>query len=370
MDQVKYWVGFNKVSRIGPVRLQMLLDRFGDAGTAWNAPPLELARAGLDRTPMQNLLKLRAELDLDAEMRRIESAGVQVLTTQDDAYPRLLRQIDQPPPVLYVKGTLRSEDEWAVAIVGTRHMKASGVEMTRYLAGDLARNRITVVSGLARGIDTEAHRSALDAGGRTIAVLGSGLDVIYPYENAALAKDIAACGALVSEFPLGTKPERTHFPQRNRIISGLSLGTLITQAGVGSGAMITAHFALNQGREVFAVPGSPLDRGFSGTNRMIQQGEAKLVVCAQDVLEELNLSMISQQAEMRAIAPENETEAALLHHLSEEPVHVDDLRRASGLPIAQVSATLALLELKGLVRQTGGMQYVLAREARPAYSLE
>jgi len=370
MDQVKYWVGFNMVRGIGPARLQALLNRFGDAQTAWNAPPFELARTELGRAPLQNLLKLRAEIDLDAELRRLEDAGVQVLTTQDDGYPRLLRQIDQPPPVLYVKGSLRPEDEWAVAIVGTRHTKASGVEMTRYLAGDLARNRITVVSGLARGIDSEAHRSALDAGGRTIAVLGSGIDVIYPFENAALAKDIAASGALVSEFALGTKPERCNFPARNRIISGLSLGTLVAQAGESSGALITARFALDQGREVFAVPGSPLDRGYSGTNRLIQQGEAKLVVRAQDVLEELNLSMISQQAEMRAVVPENETEAVLLQHLSEEPVHVDDLRRASGLPIAQVSATLALLELKGLVRQTGGMQYVVARESRPAYSLD
>ena len=370
MEHVKYWVGMNMVRGIGSVRLQTLLDHFGDAQIAWNAPAPELARAGLERAPLQNLLSLRAKLDLDAEMQRIQDAGARVLTLLDDDYPRLLREIHQPPPVLYMKGSLRPEDEWAVAVVGTRHTKATGVEMTNYLAGDLARNGVTIVSGLARGIDTVAHRAALQAGGRTIAVLGSGIDVIYPYENAGLARDIAASGAVLSEFPLGTQPERNNFPPRNRIISGLSLGTLVTQAGETSGALITIHFALEQGREVFAVPGSPLDRGFSGTNRLIQQGEAKLVQHAQDVLEELNLTMLSQQAEVRAVVPENETEALLLQHLSEEPLHVDEVGRASGLPIAQVSATLALLELKGLVRQTGGMHYVRAREATPPYRVE
>ncbi len=370
LEHVKYWVGMNKARGIGAVRLQRLLDHFGDAQTAWNAPATELARAGLERAPLQNLLDLRTQLDLDAEMQRVHDLGAHVVTLLDPEYPRLLREIHQPPPVLYVNGELQPEDEWAVAVVGTRHTKASGVEMTRYLVGDLARNGVTIVSGLARGIDTIAHQTALDAGGRTIAVLGSGIDVVYPYENAALARNIVASGALITEYPLGTQPERTNFPPRNRIISGLALGTLVTQAGESSGALITIRFALEQGREVFAVPGSPLDRGFSGTNRLIQQGEAKLVQRAQDVLEELNLTMLSQQAEVRAQVPENETEARVLQHLSEEPLHVDEVGRASGLPIAQVSATLALLELKGLVRQTGGMHYVRAREAAPPYRLE
>jgi len=370
MTDAKYWVGFNIVPGIGPARLRKLLDYFGNAETAWHAAPLELARAGLDRKSLQNLLSMRDSLDLDAEMQRIEDVGAHVLTLRDDAYPRLLRQIDQPPPVLYVKGTYLPDDEWAIAIVGTRHAKTYGREMTRYLAADLARNRVTVVSGLARGIDSVAHRAALEAGGRTIAVLGSGIDIIYPRENAGLAQDIVASGALITEYPLGTKPERGNFPPRNRIISGLSLGTLVTQAGEGSGALITAYYALEQGREVFAVPGSALDRGCSGTNKLIQQGEAKLVLNAQDVLEELNLTMVSQQAEVRAVVPENETEALLLRYLSHEPIHVDELGRASGLPIAQVTGTLALMELKGLVRQAGGMNYVLARESEIAYTVD
>jgi len=370
MTNVKYWVGFNIVHGIGPARLQRLLDYFGDAETAWKAAPLDLARAGLDRKSLQNLLTLRDKLDLDAEMHRIEAMGLHVLTLLDEGYPRLLRQINLPPPLLYVKGSLLHEDDWAIAVVGTRHPKAYGLEMTRYLAGDLARNKVTVVSGLARGVDTQAHRAALEAGGRTIAVLGSGIDIIYPYENVDLARQIVASGALITEYPLGTKPDKSNFPPRNRIISGLSLGTLITHAGEGSGALITAYYALEQGREVFAVPGSALDRACSGTNRLIQRGEAKLVLRVQDVLEELNLTMVSQQAEVRAIVPENETEALLLRHLSEEPLHVDELGRLSGLPIAQVTGTLALMELKGLVHQAGGMNYVLAREAGVPYIVD
>lgn len=363
-------MGFNIVPGIGPARLKKLLDYFGDAEKAWHAAPLDLARAGLDRKSLQSLLASRDRLDLDAELRRIRDAGVQVLTLQDEAYPRLLRQINLPPPVLYIKGSYTPADEWAVAVVGTRHAKTYGREVTRYLAADLTRNHLTIVSGLALGIDAEAHRAALDAGGRTIAVLGSGVDIIYPYDNSALARDVVASGALISEYPLGTKPDRGNFPPRNRIISGLSLGTLVTQAGEGSGALITAYYALEQGREVFAVPGSVLDRGCSGTNRLIQQGEAKLVVHAADVLEELNLTMVSEQAQVRAVVPDNATEASLLLHLSAEPVHVDELGRAVGLPIAQVSGALALMELKGLVRQTGGMNYVLARESGVPYTVD
>jgi len=370
MKDVKYWVGFNLVPGIGPARLNRLLEYFGDAETAWRAAALDLARAGLDRKSLQSLQAMRPKLDLDAEMARIEDAGAQVLTLQDEGYPRWLSHVDLPPPVLYVKGSYLPGDEWAVAVVGTRRAKSYGREVTRYLAGGLARNGITIVSGLARGIDSEAHGTALQAGGRTLAVLGCGIDVVYPPENAGLSEKILASGALISEYPLGTKPDRRNFPPRNRIISGLTLGTLVTQAGEGSGALITAYFALEQGREVFAVPGSVLDRGCSGTNKLIQQGGAKLVTKVEDILEELNLTMVSEQAEVRAAVPKNQTEALLMRHLCEEPLHVDELQRAVGLPIGQVSGTLALMELKGLVRQTGGMSYVLAHESSIPYIVD
>jgi len=219
---------------------------------------------------------------------------------------------------------------------------------------------VTVVSGLARGIDSAAHHAAVQAGGRTIAVLGSGVDVIYPAENTKLAEAITRQGALISEYPLGTKPDAGNFPPRNRIISGLSLGVVVVEAGEASGANWTVRFALEQNREVFAVPGSIFAPMSRGTNKLIQEG-AKLVTNYQDVLSELNLQMVGQQMEMKELLPADEVEAALLKHLSGEPTHIDEVRMAIGLPIARVSAALTMMELKGMVRQVGGASYVLAR---------
>lgn len=369
MSDLRYWVGFNIVPAIGPARTKALLDFFGDLEAAWKASTAELKAAGLDRRAVENLLECRHKLDLDAEVDRIHAAGIQILTWDDPGYPSLLRHIHGPPALLYVRGELTPADEWAVAVVGTRRASVYGREVTRRLAGDLAANGIAVVSGLARGIDTQAHKAALEAGGRSIAVLGHGLDRIYPAENANLAREIIERGALVTEYALGIPPEGGNFPARNRIISGLSLGALVVEAGEGSGALITADFAVEQGREVFAVPGNIFHRGAAGTNRLIQQG-AKAVTRVEDILEELNLTMVAQHREVQAIVPENETEAVLLQHLSEEPVHVDELKRESGLPITTVSSTLALMELKGMVRQVGGMNYVLARERRADYVVD
>ncbi len=369
MPGLEYWVGFNIVPGIGPARLRALLDHFGDLETAWRADTRQLRAAGLDRRSLENLLATRRKLDLAREMARIEKAGARVLTWDDPGYPPQLRNIHSPPPVLYVKGEIRPEDEWAVAVVGTRRATVYGKEATRVIARDLTRNKVTVVSGLARGIDAQAHRSAIEAGGRTIAVLGCGIDRVYPPEHRKLAQAITERGALVTEYPLGTPPESSNFPPRNRIISGLSLGVVIVEAGVKSGALITADFAAEQGRDVFAVPGNIFNRSSRGTNQLIHDG-AKPVLSVEDILEELNLSMISQQAEVRAMVPENETESVLLQYISAEPVHVDEIGRQSGLPIAAVSSTLALMELKGMVRQVGGMNYVLAREGRVEYTID
>ncbi len=232
--------------------------------------------------------------------------------------------------------------------------------MVSRLAGELARNQITIVSGLARGTDACAHRAALEAGGRTIAVQGCGLDLVYPPDHLHLAHAILEAGALISEYPLGTRPKAEHFPRRNRIMSGLSLGVLVIEAGDSSGALITANWALEQDREVFAVPGSILSPPSRGTNRLIQEG-AKLVRDATDILEELNLTQVAVQLEMKELLPTDDVEAALLHCLSPEPTHIDEVRRRCGLPVAAVSSALAILELRGLVRQVGGMNYVLAR---------
>ncbi|TET49253.1 MAG: DNA-protecting protein DprA [Anaerolineales bacterium] len=369
MDNLRYWVGFNIVRGIGPARLRALLDHFGDVERAWNAGPAELREVGLDRRSLANLEAARASLDLDSELERAMAAGASVLTWESPTYPALLLEISAPPPVLYVKGGFTRDDAWAVSVVGTRRVSAYGRQVTRQLCGALARSGVTIVSGLARGVDGEAHRAALEAGGRTIAVLGCGVDRIYPPEHRQLAEEIASSGAIVSDYPIGTAPEGGNFPPRNRIISGLSLGVLVTEAGRGSGALITADYAAEQGRDVFAVPGSILNRGSVGTNALIQDG-AKVVVGAEDVLEELNLSMVAEQAEAREVLPADETEAALLSYLSAEPTHVDELRRRAELPIAQVTSTLALMELKGIVRQMGTMKYVVAREAAIGYTVD
>jgi DNA processing protein len=368
-ELLQYWVGFSRVPGIGPVRLRALLDHFGDVRQAWEASVATLQALGFDRRTIETFVTLRSKMDLAAELERVFQLGVRLLTWDSPNYPSLLRNIPDPPPVLYIKGKLLPRDEWGLAVVGTRRATVYGREATRSLVGGLAAGGVTIVSGLAHGIDTFAHRTALEAGGRTIAVLGSGVDIIYPAENRKLAGLITTNGVVVSEYPLGTQPEGGNFPRRNRIISGLSLGVLVVEGSKRSGAMITADYAAEQGREIFAVPGNILSPKSAGPNQLIQQG-AKLVTTIGDILEELNLTMVTEQAEAREIIPDNETEAVLLEHLSAEPIHVDELGRATGLPISQVASTLTLMELKGKIRQVGGMNYVIAREAGMPYVVE
>jgi DNA processing protein len=363
---IKYWVGFSLIPRIGRVKLSRLESHFGDLKSAWQASPGELKKAGLDRGSASAVGYWRDRLSLDTEMKKLEKYGVKVLIFHDPDYPTRLKEIYDYPPVLYIRGKLLPQDEWCLAVVGTRRSTVYGRQAAEELVTDLARNKITIVSGLARGIDSVAHQSALAAGGRTIAVFGCGLDIVYPAENAALARDITKQGALISEFPLGTRPRADNFPRRNRILSGLSLGVLVVEADDTSGAMITAHLALEQNREVFAVPGSILSPASRGTNHLIQEG-AKLVRGYTDILEELNLTAVAQQMELTELLPTTKTESMLLKQLSAEPVHIDEVCRSSGLPVATVSSTLAMMELKGLVKQTGNMNYTLSREAREAY---
>lgn len=354
-----YWIAFSNVDGIGPARTRRLYESFGSLSAAWLQPPEALQHAGLDAATVQRLLKVRQSLDLGAELARLDRAGIHAIAWDDEArYPRLLRHIASPPMVLYVRGELIARDELAVAIVGTRLPSQYGRQVAQKLAGELAAKGVTIVSGLARGIDAEAHRAALAAGGRTLAVLGSGLDVMYPREHAGLAREIAAGGAVMSEYALGTKPDAVHFPARNRIVSGLSLGTIVVEAGDTSGALITARMAGEQGRDVFAVPGGIFNKQSLGAHRLIQDG-AKLVATVQDVLDELNLGMVAHQLQMPAAPePEDPLEAAILTGLGSEPCHIDELARQAGLPVAQVSSLLTMMELKGLVRQSGAQSYI------------
>jgi DNA processing protein len=360
MSEMRYWLAFNHVQGIGPVKTRALLDYFGDLQLAWQASAAELQQAGLDKRALKNVLDTRDSLDLDGELAKLRKCGVRLISWDDADYPSRLREIDDPPPVLYVRGTLNAEDQFAVAIVGTRLATAYGKEVARQLATELARNRITVISGLARGIDLLAHQAALDAGGRTIAVLGCGVDVTYPPEARKFSEPIIQHGALISEYPLGTAPDASNFPPRNRIISGMSLGTIVIEAGLESGALITSAFALEQGRDVFAVPGNIYSKSSQGTNRLIQQG-AKLVTRIEDILEELHLERVSQQQETRELLPEDETERIVWSALSHEPTHVDELRRTLDLPVSTISSTLIVMELKGLARHVGGMNYIKAQ---------
>lgn len=356
MTMKKYYLGFSLTPGIGPMRLRRLLEHLGSPEQAWNAPVEELIRAGLDDASIAALLETRRRLSLDDELGRIHRLGITLLTWEDTGYPERLRHIYAPPPVLYLRGML-DPVEPMVALVGTRRPTPYGREVARRLAGDLARNGVTVVSGLAIGIDTEAHQAALAAGGRSVAVLACGLDRVYPPNNRRLAEEIVAHGALVSDYPPGTLPEPRNFPPRNRIISGLSLGVVVVEAGERSGALITCDFAAEQGREVFAVPGSIFSPTSRGCHDLLAQG-ARLVRGVEDILEELHLTRAAEQQEVRQIVPENAVEATLLGLLSSEPLHIDELGLQSDLPISLLSSTLTLMELKGLIRHVGGMHYV------------
>ncbi|MFC2065990.1 DNA-processing protein DprA [Chloroflexota bacterium] len=366
---IKYWVGFSIIPRIGRVKLAQLETYFGNLENAWKAAPAELKHAGLDRGAVNAITSWRPKISPEEEMEKLDRYGAKAFNCNDPSYPSRLKEIYDYPPVLYVRGSLLPEDEWCLAVVGTRRASVYGKQVTEELVTDLAQSNITIVSGLAKGIDSIAHQSALSAGGRSIAVFACGLDIVYPGENAELARRIIQQGAVVSEYPLGTRPRAENFPRRNRIMSGLSLGVLVIEADEKSGAMITANMALEQNREVFAIPGSVLSPVSRGANRLIQEG-AKLVRDYTDILEELNLTAVAHQIEMREVIPSSDTESLLLKKLSAEPTHIDEVCRGSGLPASTVSSTLAMMELKGLIKQVGTMNYVLAREVRQEYRVK
>ncbi len=395
MDDLKYWVALHRVSGLGPVRFGKLETRFGTLDHAWQASRTDLLAAGLDQKTVEEVITERARIDPDAEMDRLEKARVKPVHRRSPDYPPRLAETYDPPSVIYLKGTLLAADQRAVAVVGTRSPTVEGREIARRLSYDLATAGVTVVSGMARGIDGLAHQAAIDAGGRTVAIMGGGLNSIYPPEHTTLAGSIAEHGAVISEYPLGMRPKAEHFPRRNRVISGISLGVLVVEADMDSGAMITVKWALEQDREVFAVPGSVLSPKSNGSNWLIQQG-AKLVSDCQDVLEELNIAVMGQPADAterknasrplssrRAATPtpltrsdaaaldrgvtKDSYEGLVLQAMADGPAYVDDITRSTGLPAATVSSVLTMLELRGTVRQTGPMQFVADAE-RPRTS--
>jgi len=363
MDEQSYWIAFNRVPGIGPANFRLLLSYFQNSlATAWRADSRELARAGMHQKTIDKFLLHRDRIEPERELELLAQEQLSLLTWCDPTYPALLREIDASPPVLYIRGTLQEADQFSLAVVGTRSISNYGQQVTERFSAELARGQVTVVSGLALGVDTLAHTAALDAGGRTLAVLACGLDTIYPSRNCALARRIvdSGQGALLSEYPPGVRPDSGNFPARNRIISGISQGVLIVEAGEKSGALITAERAIQQGREVFAVPGNIFSSRSTGTNKLIKDG-AHLVMEVNDILAALNLFMLPLQIETQMALPENAEERTLLGLLSHEPMHINALIISSHLPTSTVTAALTMLELKGLIRTIGSTQFVLAR---------
>jgi len=369
MDPRIYWVGFNKIRGIGSVKTKKLLDHFGDLSSAWEASESALLEAGLNLKTVKSFTQSRTTINLEEDLEKILEKGIQILTIIDDDYPQKLKSIEQPPPVLYLKGKFEETDNLAVAIVGTRHLTGYGRQVTLELSSFLARNGITVISGLARGIDSIAHDAAIASGGRTIAVLGCGVDIVYPPEHRALSQRIQEHGAIISDYYPGTQPEGINFPPRNRIISGLSTASVIIEAGEKSGALITAEFAANQGREVFAVPGPIYSPRSKGTNRLIRDGALPLTDF-NELLAVLDLSQVKEYRYAKKVIQKDEIEELLSNVIKNEPLHIDEIKNATGLSMEKVSAALVMMELKGIVRKVGNLTYIYINEESAQYEVE
>ena len=360
MNNLEACVALNMIPQMGPVRLRRLLERFGSAENILLARTDQLSAVdGVGRTLADNITRWEEFADPAAELKRAADLGAHVITAQDDEYPSALREIHDPPIVLYVRGQLTDRDRHTVAVVGSRKCSHYATECAKKLSFQMAYAGLTVVSGLARGIDTAAHQGALAAKGRTIAVIGSGLGELYPPENAELSDRIAASGAVISEFPVDTKPDRQTFPIRNRIVTGMSFGVLVVEAGANSGALISANMAAEQGRTLYAVPGRIDSPAALGSNRLIQQG-AKLVIGVDDILDDLPL-VFKNKPDLPAAAPVADLtpdQQKILEALGTEETALDSVIATSGLTAAAVSSTLLALEIRRLVKQLPGKRFV------------
>ncbi len=356
-----YWVALASIPGMGSASLWRLIRRFGDLSLAWRAGRQALISADLETAVADGVVRSRISIDPAERIEALERLGARAVAWHDPVYPPQLREIPDPPPVLYVRGDIQvAEFARTVAIVGTRRMSSYGRQAAERLAEGLVQAGVCVVSGMAAGIDSAAHRGALEAGGRTVAVWGTGLQEVYPASNRSLAQRIYASGAVVTEYPLGMRGIPENFPQRNRIISGLSRGTVVVEAPRQSGALITARYALEQNREIMAVPGDVFAETSRGTNALLFRGEARAVTSARDVLETLAIDAPTVQLELAPAARPVGDERSVYACLSAEPRHIDELARATELPAQRVSAILSIMEIRGLARHTGAGQYVAA----------
>lgn len=353
---LSYWVTTSAIPGVGTATFNFLLHRFKTLKHFWDTGDEQIRKLKLDAKTRESIIDFRKKVDPKIYLNAVYEKGIKVVSLVDRDYPTNLRQISDAPPVLYYKGTLLSQDDLAIAVVGSRNATVYGRQVTEKLVSELASRGLVIVSGLARGIDAIAHRAALSAGGRTIAVLGSGVDMIYPPENRSLAEKISQNGALVSEFPLGFPSVPSNFPARNRIISGLSLGVLVTEAAIDSGSLITAGQAAEQGREVFAVPGPITSRMSEGVNKLIKEG-VHPATQVEDILEILDIDRKRRQIDVKESPltgrPKDKVQAKILSVLDGQAKHVDLIARETGMPIEKVSSTLSLMELSGFVKNYG-----------------
>ena len=357
-NSLQYLIAFHLLTGFTRSRLKLLEGFFGDFKTAWEKGSLKsFQEAGVPAEVAGKWVVERGQINLEKYLARLETEKIKVISEKDQSYPVLLKEISSPPVLLYVKGDVELLNSTCFAVVGTRLASVYGKETVERMVAELVLNGLTIVSGLALGIDALAHRATLNNRGKTIAVLGGGVDVIYPVQNRELYHRLEAEGCIISEFPLGTEPMPFHFPIRNRIISGLSLGVLVVEAQEESGSLITAQFALEQGREVFAVPGSIFSPKSQGTNHLIAKGEAKLVTSVAEILTELNLSVKSGQQEAKKLFFTSPEESLVWEKLEEEPQHVDQLAQKLDCDPAVLSASLTILEMKGAVQNVGGMRW-------------
>ncbi|NLJ34567.1 MAG: DNA-protecting protein DprA [Firmicutes bacterium] len=359
MDRERlYWWALSLAPGIGAKRFYILLEEFGSGENVWQSSSLDLRKL-LPARIRKEFMKFKSTFDPEPRLRALRERGISFFTLLDPEYPENLRNIADPPPVLYILGQLDQGDELAVAVVGSRKLTPYGRTTAERFGRELAELGFTVISGMARGIDTCAHRGCLTVEGRTIAVLGCGLDYVYPPENRSLMEKIAKNGAVISEFPLGTAPKAGHFPIRNRIISGLALGVLVVEAAATSGSLITVDWALEQGREVFAIPGNVNSRYSLGTNFLIKQG-AHLVQEAREIAEILQIPLRAKIGQNKDVELNND-ERKVLAVFQERHLHIDEIIRTVQMTAQEVIAILLVLELKGCVQQLPGKMYVKTR---------
>jgi len=358
-NDLKYWVALSTNLNIGARTFQKLNSKFESMEEVWKADKEKFIDYGYDQKIIHNVFLARANADPDEEMRKLIRFNVKAMTVKDKTYPNILKEIADPPALLYIKGEFYPEDELSIAVVGSRKYSPYGEQATEKIVSPLAQAGLTIVSGLALGVDSIAHRTTLNNNGRTIAVLGNGLDTVYPETNRYLAKKILDNnGALISEFPIGTPSFKFNFPFRNRIIAGLSLGVLVIEAAIESGSLITARCALDYNREVFAVPGSIFNEMSQGPNNLIKMG-AKTVLGADDILNELNISNRSLHQKAKQIIADTKEEKIVLDILLKGQSNIDKLVEESKIDIIKLNQTMVMMEMKGKIRNLGGNQYVI-----------